>query len=92
MNAQLKHRIAGQRGARKTKLHVKLLIADRFRERARSRDAIAGRGAYLLPRRNSSQRYSTSGQEFTSAMLRSHARVTVRHPRVARKLRSLGAL
>jgi hypothetical protein len=48
MNAQLKHRIAAQRGARKTKIHAKLLIADRFRERARSRDAIAGRGAYLL--------------------------------------------
>jgi hypothetical protein len=73
MNAQLKHRIAGQCGVRKTKIHVKLLIADRFRERARSRDVIAGRGAYLLPRRNSSQRYSICGEEFTSAMLRSHA-------------------
>ena len=92
MNAQLKHRIAGQRGVRKTKIHVKLLIADRFWERARSRDAIVGRGAYLLRRRNSSQRYSISGQEFATAMPRSHARVTVRHPRVARKLRSLGAL
>jgi len=91
MNAQLKHRIAGQRDARKTKIHVKLLIADRFRERPCSRDAIAGRSTYLSPRRNSSQRYSTSGEELTSTMLASHARVTLRHARLARKLRSLGA-
>jgi len=45
MNAQLKHRIAGQRGVRKTKIHVKLLIADRFG----SERAVATRSSAEVP-------------------------------------------
>jgi len=91
MNARLNHRVAGQRSARKMRLHVNSLLGAASGSAHADERRSPPRGAYISARRDLSRRYSIHGEKFSSAIRGSHARATVRHPGLARKVRSLGA-